>query len=198
MSVDMRLPALPRAGGAASRGAGGRTVCDSSIFSAMIIRPPIPTETAALAALWHESWRESHVRLLPPELVRERTLERFHQRIEAALERTRVAGPAGAPVGICMTKGDELDQLFVAREAQGTGAAAALLADGEARIAATGATMAWLACAIGNDRAARFYTKHGWHLARVMIHQAETPTGVFPLETWRFEKELTTARARPG
>lgn len=161
-----------------------------TIFVMVIIRPPLPTETAALAAVWYESWRESHVALLPAELVRERTLSRFHERIAAALERTRVAGPVGAPVGICMTKGDELDQLFVARESRGTGAAAALLTDAEARIAATGATTAWLACAIGNDRAARFYEKHGWRLARVMIHRAETPNGVFPLETWRFEKEL--------
>jgi GNAT superfamily N-acetyltransferase len=156
----------------------------------MIVRPPIPSETSALATIWFESWRDSHAHLLPPDLVRERTLERFHQRIEAALERTRVAGAVGEPAGICMTKGDELDQLFVARVARGTGAAAALLADGEARIAASGATTAWLACAIGNDRAAHFYKKHGWHLAGVMTHHAETPSGVFPLETWRFEKEL--------
>jgi GNAT superfamily N-acetyltransferase len=89
-----------------------------------------------------------------------------------------------------MIQGDELDQLFVAAEARGTGVAAALLADGEARLAAAGVRTAWLACAIGNDRAARFYEKHGWRRAGTMIHRPETPDGPFPLEVWRYEKEL--------
>jgi len=49
--------------------------------------------------------------------------------------------------------------------------------------------VAWLACAIGNDRAARFYEKHGWHRAGVMVNQLETRNGIFPLDVWRHEKK---------
>jgi ribosomal protein S18 acetylase RimI-like enzyme len=80
----------------------------------------------------------------------------------AGLSEVRVAGPPGAPLGFCMLKGDELYQIYVAAEARGSDVAAALLADGEARLAARGVPVAWLACAIGNHRAARFYEKSGW------------------------------------
>lgn len=66
-----------------------------------------------------------------------------------------------------------------------------LIADAEARLAERGVETAWLACAIGNDRAAKFYEKRGWRRAGTMINQAETSAGIFPLETWRYEKSLT-------
>jgi ribosomal protein S18 acetylase RimI-like enzyme len=46
-----------------------------------------------------------------------------------------------------------LYQLFVSPHARGSGVAAALIADAEARLAERGVQTAWLACAIGNDRA---------------------------------------------
>jgi hypothetical protein len=66
-----------------------------------------------------------------------------------------------------------------------------LIADAEARLAANGVQTAWLACAIGNDRAARFYEKNGWRRVGTMMNQAETLAGNFPLEVWRYEKSLT-------
>ena len=74
----------------------------------------------------------------------------------------------------------------------GTGVAIALTADAERLLAARGVRTAWLACAIGNDRAARFYEKCGWRRVGTMVHRAETSDGVFPLEAWRFEKDLRT------
>jgi GNAT superfamily N-acetyltransferase len=101
-----------------------------------------------------------------------------------------VVGPAGAPLGFCALKGDELYQLFVSREAHGSGVAAALIADAEARLARRGVETAWLACAIGNHRAARFYEKSGWRLTRSFVALSETSNGPFPVEHWRFEKRL--------
>jgi hypothetical protein len=51
--------------------------------------------------------------------------------------------------------------------------------------------VAWLACAIGNERAARFYEKRGWHRAGTMINHLVTAEGEFHLEVWRYEKHLT-------
>ena len=92
-----------------------------------------------------------------------------------------------------MTKDDELYQLYVSAQARGTGAAQKLIAEVEERLASRGIRTAWLACAIGNDRAARFYEKSGWHLARNFVSELPVPDGIFRLEVWRYEKDLATA-----
>jgi GNAT superfamily N-acetyltransferase len=127
---------------------------------------------------------------MPADLTRLRTLESFAERLHPLLSNVRVVGTPGAPVGFCALKDDELYQMFVSREARGSGAAAALMADAETRLKAAGVTTAWLACAIGNDRAARFYEKAGWRRASTVVYHAEIPTGVIPLEVWRYEKAL--------
>jgi ribosomal protein S18 acetylase RimI-like enzyme len=156
----------------------------------MKVRPAAAADLDALARIWHESWHETHAHLLPAELIRFRTLESFRDRLRASLPNVRVTGPPGAPLGFCIVKGEELDQLFVSASARGSGVAAALTADAERLLAGRGVRTAWLACAIGNDRAARFYEKCGWRRVGTMTHNAETSEGVFPLEAWRFEKDL--------
>jgi hypothetical protein len=54
----------------------------------------------------------------------------------------------------------------------------------------SGAETAWLSCAIGNERAARFHEKSGWRRVGTMLDHPETARGPFPLETWRYEKSL--------
>lgn len=144
----------------------------------------------ALAQLWHEGWQEAHAPILPAELARFRTLPSFRSRLEAGLHDVRVMGEAGDPLGFCMLKDDELYQLYVAPAARGSGVAVSLLSDGERRLAARGVSTAWLACAIGNDRAARFYEKNGWRRVGTRAYEIPTPEGIFPLEVWRFEKPL--------
>jgi ribosomal protein S18 acetylase RimI-like enzyme len=159
----------------------------------MQVRSADATEIDHLARLWCDAWHEAHAPLVPAELTRLRTLESFRERLLAALPGIRVAGPLGAPIGFCALKGEELYQLFVSREAHGSGVAALLIADAEARLAERGVDTAWLACAVGNDRAARFYEKSGWRLAGTVVNRIETSIGEYPLEVWRFEKRL----ARP-
>jgi GNAT superfamily N-acetyltransferase len=157
----------------------------------MDVRHAEERELDHLAHVWFESWRDAHARIVPAELTRCRTLESFRQRLQDALPDIRVVGPRGAPVGFHLVKDDELYQLFVSASSRGSGAAAALIADAEARLAAGGVTTAWLACAIGNERAARFYEKRGWHRARTIIHHLDTPEGTVHLEVWRYEKALS-------
>jgi len=157
------------------------------------VRSADAAEINQLAQLWYNVWHETHAPLQPPELTRLRTLDSFRERLQAALAHIRVAGPLGAPVGFCVLKGEELYQLFVLPDARGSGVAAALIADAEARLADRGVETAWLACAIGNDRAARFYEKNGWRMTGTVVNPADTSNGPFPLEVWRYEKRLTPA-----
>ena len=165
----------------------------------MEVRDAHESELAELTRLWYDSWRDSHAHLLPGELIRLRTLDSFRERLRVALPAVRVVGPVGAPLGFCLVRGDELYQLFVSAEARGTGVAAALIADAEVRLADAGVGLAWLACAIGNERAAKFYEKHGWRRAGTMVNRAETTEGTFLLDTWRYEKPLSRPpREAPG
>lgn len=156
----------------------------------MLVRSATRHDLDQLAKLWFDAWQDSHKALMPEALVRFRSLQSFRERLEAMIADIRIVDLDGAPAGFCVIKGDELYQLFLAKAARGTGVATALLDDGEARLRAAGVKTAWLSCAIGNDRAARFYEKQGWRNMGASIYYAETSEGEFALENWRFEKAL--------
>jgi len=130
---------------------------------------------------------------VPPALVAARTVASFRERLAAALPDTFVAGPRGAPLGLFVLKGDELYQFFLARAARGTGFAADLMTQAEAELERRGVTTAWLDCAAGNKRAARFYEKRGWRRARTETKRIETAEGVFEVEVWIYEKGLSAS-----
>lgn len=157
---------------------------------AMDPRDAHPDEIDALATVWCDGWHDAHAAIVPAALARQRTVESFRDRLRAALAETRAIGERGAPLGFTILKADELYQFYVARAARGTGVAARLMADAERRLAAGGVATAWLACAIGNDRAARFYEKQAWRRAGIVAYVAETAEGDFPLDVWRYEKSL--------
>jgi GNAT superfamily N-acetyltransferase len=160
----------------------------------MNVRSARENEIDQLARIWYDGWRDAHERILPEELARDRTLESFKVRLREALANVRVAGPPEEPAGFCILKDDELYQLYVSKPSRGAGVAAALVADAEALLAERGVERAWLACAIGNDRAARFYERSGWRRVGNMISVLLTAEGPFQLEVWRYEKIL----ARPA
>lgn len=156
----------------------------------MEVRVAEEAEVEYLANLWYDGWQDAHRHILPAELARHRTLESFRLRLQTTFANVRVVGPVGQPLGMCMVKDDELYQLYVSANARGTGVAAALLSDAEARLRAKGVETAWLACAIGNERAAKFYEKNGWRRIGHRVIQLDTPDGLFPLEVWRYEKDV--------
>jgi GNAT superfamily N-acetyltransferase len=156
----------------------------------MKIREVDETELDQLASIWYEGWQDAHSQILPVQLAQYRTLESFRRRLQSMLSNVRVASPSARPLGFSITKDDELYQLYVSAEARGSGVAATLLADAEEHIGALGFETAWLACGIGNERAARFYEKNGWRRVGNMISELSTPDGLFPLEVWRYEKAL--------
>lgn len=157
-----------------------------------LARLPHESDIEPLSHLWHQGWTEAHAHLMPPLFVQLRTPERLAVRLREHLRHLRVVGPRGAPTGFCIVKDDELYQLYVAASARGSGVSATLIDDAESRMAAQGVATAWLACAIGNDRAARFYEKRGWLRAGKVISMLETPTGPYAYEVWRYEKPLRT------
>ena len=156
----------------------------------MAVRPAEKTEVGQLAQIWFDGWKDAHLEIVPAALARLRTLESLAARMQAAISQVRVAGPRGAPVGFHLIKGEELYQFYVSAQARGTGIAAILIADAESCLRAGGVQIAWLGCAIGNDRAARFYEKCGWQLVGTVVELLETSSGEFPLKVWRYEKRL--------
>lgn len=163
----------------------------ASTLALPALRPSTEADTEALAELWRTCWQDAHAGILPHAIARQRTLESFRARIIENQGAITVAGTPGAPSGFHWTKGAELYQLYVAKPARGAGLAAQLIGDAEKQIAARGARTAWLACAIGNDRAARFYEKSGWRRTRIETIELDLPLGVTTLDVWRYEKDMT-------
>jgi ribosomal protein S18 acetylase RimI-like enzyme len=147
-------------------------------------------DVEALTGVWHEGWHDAHDAIVPEQLVALRTAESFRDRLRAGLHAVRVVVDAGIPVGFAMRRGAEVFQFYVARSARGTGAAARLMRDTEAQMTAAGVPVAWLACAVGNTRAARFYEKCGWTRTATVVIESETSTGTMPIQVWRYEKRV--------
>ena len=156
-----------------------------------MIRDALPAEADYLAELWFSGWQDAHANILPLKLAQLRTLASFREHMREHLPDIRVAESDSDPLGFVMFKGDELYQFYVGAAARGTGVAAELMQDAEAVMKARGVDTAWLACAIGNDRAARFYAKRGWqHVGNTVLDLPMPDGSVFRLEVWRFEKRL--------
>ena len=146
-----------------------------------------------LASLWHQGWHDAHAKIVSAQMREVRTPQNFRERVEGGYRDMKVIGGIGAPKGFHILKQNELAHLYVDRHARGTGVAAELLRDAEGQIADAGFATAWLACAVGNDRAGQFYEKYGWLRKQTTVIQIETPIGSMPLEVWRYEKNLADA-----
>ena len=160
-------------------------------FLGLSARVAQPTDLDPTAHLWHAAWHETQAPFVPATLIAQRSLESFKTRLAQMGERLRIAGPVGAPIGLCSIKPRELHQLFVAPAARGKGVATELLADAEQRLLAQGDTSAFLDCLFENDAAIRFYSRNGWVKHGVQTAQLDTLDGPFELPCLIFRKELS-------
>lgn len=156
-------------------------------LDAVQIRQAKAADAEAVAAMWHAGWHVAHGAVVAPDLVRLRTPAEFAARTRAHLDQCFVGEVAGEIAGFFMLMEDEVYQFYVGPEHRGSGMAAALMAGAEARL--TG-RLAWLACSVGNDRAAAFYAKCGWVHVRTGPYTVETSDGPRVVQEWRFEKQL--------
>ncbi len=153
-------------------------------------RQIVSADMKPLARLWHESWHRAHDAYVPQALIDTRTMAEFAGRLPGLASATRVIGPEGDPLGLCTIKGNELNQLFIKKTAEGTGIAQTLLLDGEDRLAALGHQEVWLCVVPENERACRFYQRAGWTPDGYESVPLATATGTFALDSLIFRKTL--------
>jgi GNAT superfamily N-acetyltransferase len=146
------------------------------------IRRPTENDRAAVASLWHDAWHDGHGSVLPPAIVAERTEATFVARLsEFGASDLLVAERDGVIVGFAALLGDEVDQLYVAGGARGTGIARTLIAAAEAELGRRGVERAVIQCSEGNVRAHRFYSRTGW-----------TDSGLADLPLWTADERRET------
>lgn len=161
------------------------------------IRPAVPADMVAVAELWHVGWHDGHAGLVPDGLTAARTLPAFHERTPARVADTTVAvSESGDLLGFVMVVGDEVEQLFVGRDARGSGLAVELLEEAERKVAAGGHTTAWLAVVTGNARARRFYERCGWADAGDLPYEVTAGDQQFVSPCRRYEKAVLRPQGR--
>ncbi len=154
------------------------------------LRAATPDDAATVADIWHEGWHLAHPGHVPDGLTERRTLEAFHQRAPQRVADTTVAEVEGRVAGFVMVVGDEVEQVYVAPEAFGSGLAGVLLAEAERQVAVQGHRTAWLAVATGNSRARAFYEKQGWADAGDLPYEVVALGERFVSPCRRYEKQL--------
>ncbi|WFE40828.1 GNAT family N-acetyltransferase [Micromonospora sp. WMMD998] len=155
----------------------------------LVLRAARPDDAEAIAALWHAGWRDGHAGHVPDELHRHRRLADFRDRVPPRLPTTTVGARDGRIVGFVTVHEDEVEQVYVAGPARGTGVAAVLLAAAERAVAERFDT-AWLAVAVGNTRARRFYARNGWRDAAALDYPAEAGATPVVVACRRYEKRV--------
>lgn len=157
---------------------------------ALRIRPATDDDVPALARIWLTGWHDGHDGHVPPELVAHRTPETFPPRVRERLATTWLAERDGVVLGFVVVVGDEVEQVYVDRDARGSGVARTLLARGEQAVADAGHDVAWLAVVAGNARARAFYERQGWIDRGPYTYPAETASGDVAVPTHRYERAV--------
>ena len=167
MALDPGMGNCGKAGQWVPVGVGSANLDDRrldgwGITSLSHTRAATQADIPALTEIWFNGWMEAHADHVPSSLTEIRTLESFNTRLNDHLGNTITIGPEGAPTGFVLVKGDEINQIYVAPEGRGTGAAALLITAGFDLIHKAGHSEARLDVIPQNKRAISFYEKMGW------------------------------------
>ena len=135
---------------------------NDSLRADVALRPAVPADGPAVAAIWQAGWRDGHLGLVPDELLDVRTEVSFRTRAAHRVGDTTVAVVAGRIAGFVMVVADEVEQVYVSALHRGSGVADDLLREAERQIKDAGHSTAWLAVVAGNAKARRFYERCGW------------------------------------
>jgi GNAT superfamily N-acetyltransferase len=130
--------------------------------SSPLVRAAESGDASAVAEIWRVGWRDGHLGNVANALVVARTDESFDRRAAQRVGETSVAVIDERVAGFIMVAGDEVEQVYVAADARGSGVADVLMAEAERQVRAGGHRVAWLAVVAGNARARRFYERRGW------------------------------------
>jgi len=158
--------------------------------SAVELRPARSEDAEAIADIWHRGWQDGHLGYVPQELVNVRTEESFSTRAAERIADTTVATVDGVVVGFVMVVEDEVEQVYVASTARGTGVADALMREAEGQVAGSGHPKAWLAVVAGNARARAFYERAGWVDEGGFDYEAFVESGTVTVPCRRYTKLL--------
>lgn len=156
----------------------------------IVLRPAAEADAGEVARIWESGWRDGHLGNVPDELAAVRTPAEFRRRAAARIPATTVALAAGRVVGFVVVVADEVEQIYVAAAARGTGVADRLLSHAEAVIAAGGHERAWLAVVAGNARARAFYERRGWSDTGRFDYPADVAGGSLAVPAHRYAKRL--------
>jgi len=158
--------------------------------AAVSLRRARPDDARAVADIWYHGWRDGHLGHVPDELVAVRTQESFDSRASQRVDDTVVALVDDEVAGFVMVVDDEVEQVYVSTRHRGTGVAGVLLSEAERLVEVNGHPRAWLAVAVGNSRARRFYERNGWTDEGRFDYAAEGPAGPIAVACHRFVKRV--------
>lgn len=160
--------------------------------AAGLIRRAVESDVEAMAAIWRLGWTDGHAGRVPVEFEQARQSGCWTDEVRARLAQSWVACDGDRVVGFVTVAADELEEVYVARSARGSGVAACLLRHGEGLVRENGFPVAWLAVVAGNGRARRFYEREGWHDAGDHGYQASScGGGPLDITVRRYERSLT-------
>jgi GNAT superfamily N-acetyltransferase len=146
----------------------------------VLVRDATPEDAEAIVALTESGWREGYRGIVDPKRLADLPVARWRHEIGTGLRRpvgdafTRVAeGEGGEVVGYCYVAAPsrsgelgpewaELVAMYVAPSHWGAGAGGALMEAAVDRLAELPYRGAFLWTFAENERAIRFYTRHGW------------------------------------
>ena len=160
--------------------------------SPVTIGPAREQDAEAIAEIWRSGWLDAHLEHVPQALADVRTEESFATRAAARIPGTTVASLDGAVVGFVMVVDDEVEQVYVAAAARGTGVADALIREAESQVLAGGHEKAWLAVVAGNARARAFYERAGWIDEGGFAYEAAVEGGTIAVPCRRYTKLVTS------